>query len=184
MEQIDQAELPDEDPADCWGPCSVTCGIGHRQNIDKQGRCSAVPVTQICSPRRCPLDCLYQWHIWGQCSASCDGGRQFRGPSIQRKPAHGGEPCPAIQENPCNMEECPSVPTDLTPTSVTTTTKKSTSMTTIYFTTTPVWPLDEVEEVVVEAVQSMGCTFLLVSLGLTLLVFLALRYGLLLYIME
>ncbi len=176
MEPIDQANLPDADPNDCWGPCSVTCGIGFRQNIKKEDECASFPRTQVCTPGGCKLDCEFEWNSWGRCSATCGSGRHFRGTLIKKYPVYGGRLCPQTEEEACNPEDCPTLPPGHTTSTVTTTTTTPTPTTTMYFTTTPAWPMDEVEEAVAKVFQTMGCTFILACLTVTLLVFLAMRY--------
>ncbi len=152
------------------------CGVGEHKNLHNRPICRSFEETKVCREKPCPVDCKFSWNSWGTCSVTCGGGRQFRTPLVKTIARHGGKECTGIQKRSCKAKECPTMASDLTSTSAVTTTKAERSTTSEHKTTTPVFPLNEVEEVVVNAVQSLGCVFILGSLTVTLAVFLILRY--------
>merc|ERR1719229_921662 len=113
-------------PFDCefelwapWGECSVTCGGGGSQS---RTRGIASPAEnggaecegdfseeRGCVGLPCPVDCVVAWwNPWGDCSATCGGGSQWRTRSILVDPVSGGAECEAlIEEEACSELPCP-----------------------------------------------------------------------------
>ncbi|XP_078698754.1 complement component C6-like isoform X1 [Branchiostoma floridae x Branchiostoma belcheri] len=60
-------------------------------------------------PPPLPQNCaVTDWSPWGACSASCGGGTHVRSRTVIVPAAHGGTPCPALQDTqPCNTVTCP-----------------------------------------------------------------------------
>eukprot|EP00058_Branchiostoma_floridae_P013613 XP_002599101.1 hypothetical protein BRAFLDRAFT_81766 [Branchiostoma floridae] len=60
-------------------------------------------------PPPLPQNCaVTDWSPWGACSASCGGGTHTRTRTVIVPAAHGGTPCPALQDSqPCNTITCP-----------------------------------------------------------------------------
>ncbi len=168
--------IPENDPNNCWTACSAACGVGERKNLHNLPICRDFDEIQVCHDKQCPADCQFVWNRWGVCSVTCGEGSQFRTPLVKTRARHGGKVCAGVQKRSCNPKECPTAVTDLTPTSVITSTETKKRATTEYKTTTPVFPLNEIEEIVVTVVHSFGCTFILGSLAAALVVFLILRY--------
>ena len=97
---------------------------------------------------------------------------------IRADPTHGGEACPEFKERPCNTNTCPTKPTGWT-TELETTTTAMPPTTTILTPpiTTPEFPLKDVEKTIATFLQTLGCTFILSALGVTIGIFLILRLG-------
>ena len=67
--------------------------------------------TKPCNVEKCgvPIDCeLSDWEAWSSCSATCDGGQQFRTRSIIQHAAAGGHPCHVSMDEvrACGTEPC------------------------------------------------------------------------------
>ena len=104
-----------------WTECSTSCGSGGTQTRVRVVATYAAHGGKPCPPgsretmqerpcnvRPCPVDCALQgWGEWGECSSSCGGGVQWRKPSVRRRPAHGGEPCPGPARRACSTQPCP-----------------------------------------------------------------------------
>ncbi|XP_066284403.1 complement component C6-like [Branchiostoma lanceolatum] len=60
-------------------------------------------------PPPLPQNCaVTDWNAWGACSASCGGGTHTRTRTVIVPAAHGGTPCPGLQDTqPCNTVTCP-----------------------------------------------------------------------------
>ncbi|XP_038063967.1 hemicentin-1-like isoform X2 [Patiria miniata] len=101
-----------------WTTCSRSCNGGLRtrsrtcQAPQNNGReCAGNNIEQdICNVERCPIHGNWSpWEAWTSCSASCDGGRQYRFRSCSRPaPQYNGRRCPgkAQEVRTCNQEEC------------------------------------------------------------------------------
>ena len=55
-----------------------------------------------------PEDCLVgNWTAWGTCDKECGGGKKTRTRAIERMPRHGGNLCPALNDEvACNTDLC------------------------------------------------------------------------------
>ncbi|XP_063781355.1 SCO-spondin-like [Pseudophryne corroboree] len=107
-----------------WGPCSVSCGGGHRWRsrvCTERGPDGAACGTETheveeCNDWPCPADCvLSDWSEWTECSASCGGGMSERQRTVLAPADPGGEPCPSplILHQTCNSHNCtPACPGD------------------------------------------------------------------------
>ena len=62
-----------------------------------------------CSDDRCPVDCVFTWSEWSNCSESCGGGNRSRELNITTEAAHGGEQCPGYDQETCSEVPCPFV---------------------------------------------------------------------------
>jgi len=96
--------------------CSATCGGGKIMSsrsiiVHEVGggmSCPLLESQKSCNTDACPVDCqVGEWGGWSQCSAECGGGVRERTRDIQTQAAHGGEPCPATEdETSCHMGAC------------------------------------------------------------------------------
>ncbi|XP_028301363.1 hemicentin-1 isoform X2 [Gouania willdenowi] len=111
-------------PWSSWGSCSKTCNGGQMRRYRtcdnprpaNGGRACAGTDSQIhrCNTATCPVDGNWSsWQPWGECSASCEGGKRTRvrlcnSPS----PTNDGRPCPgdSTQVSRCNARACPGGP--------------------------------------------------------------------------
>jgi hypothetical protein len=111
-------------PVDCevsqwskWGACSVVCGPGIKartRGVVKSARhggkrCPDLVDEQDCqgAAGHCPIDCVFEWKPWTQCSATCGGGSQYRDLVVTTWDQHGGIKCPERQDRTCNEHACP-----------------------------------------------------------------------------
>ena len=57
-----------------------------------------------------PVDCEGSWSAWGDCSASCGGGKRTRNYSVTKAAANGGQACQfnngVTQTENCNTQAC------------------------------------------------------------------------------
>merc|ERR1719300_1584747 len=100
--------------------CSKTCGGGTQRKMRSITRsaqcggtaCPALFEDQACNEQSCPVDCVVgAFGAWGDCSATCSGGKQTRTRSVTTAAAHGGAACPALEEEQeCNTTACPTTP--------------------------------------------------------------------------
>lgn len=98
--------------------CSATCGGGKILStrsiiVHEVGGGMACPLLESqksCNTDPCPVDCqVGEWGGWSQCSAECGGGVRERTRDILTPASHGGEPCPATDdETSCHMGSCDS----------------------------------------------------------------------------
>jgi len=96
--------------------CSATCGGGRIKSsrsiiVHEVGGGMACPLLESeksCNSDPCPVDCqVGEWGGWSQCSAECGGGVRERTRDIIVPAQHGGEPCPATDdETSCHMGAC------------------------------------------------------------------------------
>lgn len=120
----------DKLPVDCvwgqwspWSACSADCDGGERtrqrmlQTPPRNGGewCDEGSVREVegCSTLPCnpqsPVNGKWaEWSAWGLCSASCDGGFQWRSRTVAVAAAHGGVPATGeFQEfRTCNLDVC------------------------------------------------------------------------------
>lgn len=57
-----------------------------------------------------PVDCLYEWGEYGQCSTSCGDGYRTRDARVIRRASQSGQQCPSPlprETRPCYMGACP-----------------------------------------------------------------------------
>ena len=111
-------------PTDCqvgswtnWSDCSVSCGQGSKTRtrpvvITPQSGglpCQELTQTVACENKPCPQDCeVTDWTEFSQCTASCDGGTQYRLRFIKSPPIGDGGLCPSlIETRACNIDPCP-----------------------------------------------------------------------------
>lgn len=110
-------------PVDCvgawgaWGECSKECGSGTQartfavQVQDAHGgkQCEAKRTDdRACNLKPCPVHCDGRWGAWSDCTKSCgDGGKRTRNYVIVTQKEHGGNDCPAPEEEECNTDPCP-----------------------------------------------------------------------------
>ena len=96
-------------PIDCqwsewqYGSCSRTCGggvkvISRTEKVKAQNRgksCSGDGTkTEYCNIQDCVVDCRWSaWYKEGECSRSCDGGKQIFLRREEVKSKNGGKPC-------------------------------------------------------------------------------------------
>lgn len=101
-----------------WSDCSLRCGGGekYKKRIQTQERQNAgIPCEgafvqkEACNIDPCAEHCeVSQWSGWSECSEKCGTGKQNRSRNITKKPAHGGKPCPVLnEEEECNKNPCP-----------------------------------------------------------------------------
>nr|DBA25392.1 TPA: hypothetical protein GDO54_012926 [Pyxicephalus adspersus] len=101
-----------------WGPCSVSCGGGHRW---RRRSCTESPdgapcgsdsrEVEECNSEPCPAGCVFsEWSSWSECSASCGGGISQRNRTILAAADPGGVPCPTllVLHHTCNTHNCSS----------------------------------------------------------------------------
>lgn len=58
------------------------------------------------------VDCEWNdWSDWSQCTATCDGGFQFRNRTRKQDAKHGGDQCLGAynETRSCNTQDCPSM---------------------------------------------------------------------------
>ena len=96
-------------PIDCqwsewhYGPCSKTCGSGGKV-ISRTEKVKAQnggkpcfgdgTKTEYCNIQDCVVDCRWSaWYKEGECSRSCDGGKQIFLRREEVKSLNGGKPC-------------------------------------------------------------------------------------------
>lgn len=129
----DQLEQTKEDmcaPLDCpvnciwgdwlpWNGCSVTCGEGTQDRtrvevVSAQYGGTACEGSnrewRACDVEICPVDCQWgPWSAWGNCSATCDSGFQFRNRSVLVEKVGEGADCDGHSEDyePCAQQGCP-----------------------------------------------------------------------------
>ncbi|XP_073488988.1 LOW QUALITY PROTEIN: SCO-spondin-like [Aquarana catesbeiana] len=100
-----------------WGPCSVSCGGGHKwrsrscteRGPDEATCGSESREVEECNNELCPASCkLSHWSAWSECSASCGGGVSERNRSVLVSGDPGGEPCPdlLVLHRTCNSHNC------------------------------------------------------------------------------
>ncbi|XP_031574493.1 thrombospondin-1-like [Actinia tenebrosa] len=105
-----------------WGPCSVTCGKGHQNQIRSCSNPKPQHGGKECqgSPEKwkacllqehCPIDGGWgEWSAWGACSKTCGLGRKTRSHKCDSpKPKYGGKPCnesEALGVDYCREERC------------------------------------------------------------------------------
>ncbi|KAM4677962.1 LOW QUALITY PROTEIN: SCO-spondin-like [Discoglossus pictus] len=100
-----------------WGPCSVSCGGGHRHRNrtcterDPNGASCGNETREVerCNTLPCPADCeLSDWTEWSECSVSCGGGLSERNRSVLVTADPGGQPCPSPLHlhKTCNTHNC------------------------------------------------------------------------------
>jgi hypothetical protein len=117
-------------PVDCkmnqwssaWSTCSDACGGGvqfkHRSIITaaQHGGVScdinALEKARNCNSHPCPVDCVYEFQPWNECSKSCKtpeevAGIQWKYVVIMQEPMHGGDECPIKTARTCNTQACP-----------------------------------------------------------------------------
>ena len=110
-------------PIDCqhspyveWGPCSHTCGAGHRhrsRTVIAQPQHGGLPCGkghdwQECSNQPCPGDCEVTKWVCDTCDKTCAGGKQNCRREITKAPVAGGKPCGIVTESRlCNQFACP-----------------------------------------------------------------------------
>jgi len=58
-------------------------------------------------PKECPIDCVYEWKPWTQCTKTCGAGNQERDLVVTTWDRHDGVPCPTRQDRVCNAHVCP-----------------------------------------------------------------------------
>ena len=100
-----------------WSDCSVSCGKGETtrkivikaEAINGGILCPTGEERKNCSDDRCPVDCVFTWSEWSNCSESCGGGNRSRELNITTEAAHGGEQCPGDQQETCSEVPCPVV---------------------------------------------------------------------------
>jgi len=113
-----------------WSACSCTCeGVQHRnRQITQYGKgdgvwclgamkqleaCNNYTDTPNCASAKEPaVDCkLSEWGVWGDCTATCDGGQQTHKRSVVREAKNGGVPCENVLEKTrgCNTQPCETV---------------------------------------------------------------------------
>ncbi|XP_078617556.1 complement component C8 alpha chain-like [Branchiostoma floridae x Branchiostoma japonicum] len=81
----------------------LTASLETGQCWSRRRRRSAPPPPPL--PQNCAVT---DWSPWGACSASCGGGTHTRSRTVVVPAAHGGTPCPALQDSqPCNTITCP-----------------------------------------------------------------------------
>jgi hypothetical protein len=100
-------------PVDCvtsnfgsWSRCSASCGSGHMTSARTVvrapkygGVCVHLVQNKTCSATACPVDCTVRaWTNWQQCSNTCSNGYRVRSRAVVEFRAHGGKPCPALQD--------------------------------------------------------------------------------------
>merc|ERR1719245_2257904 len=70
--------------------------------------CPPLENMQPCNLQSCPVDCeVGDFGAWGDCSVTCGGGIQKRKRSITTDAAHGGNACPALEEEQeCITQSC------------------------------------------------------------------------------
>ncbi|XP_068091514.1 SCO-spondin-like isoform X2 [Hyperolius riggenbachi] len=100
-----------------WGPCSVSCGGGHRwrsRSCTERGPEGAscgneVREVEECNKDPCPASCVIsEWSAWSDCSTSCGGGISERNRTVLIPADPGGELCPTslILHRTCNSHNC------------------------------------------------------------------------------
>jgi len=110
-------------PIDCvvsnwasWGECSVECGPGIKARTRqittaaKHGgkRCpDLVDETDCRGPKECPVDCVFEWKPWTDCTKTCGGGNKQRDLVVTTWAKHDGVACPTRQDRVCNAHACP-----------------------------------------------------------------------------
>jgi hypothetical protein len=99
-----------------WGSCSVECGPGIKARTRtitvsaKHGgkRCpDLVDETDCTGPKKCPIDCVYEWGLWSACTKTCGSGNMQRDLVVTTWANHGGVACPSRQDRVCNAHVCP-----------------------------------------------------------------------------
>jgi hypothetical protein len=127
--QLVQTEFCQEAPCpiDCeweygdFEACSTTCGAGvikrfpiittHPQHGGMPCPPNVIneePDEDTCNLRDCPVDCVWEYGDFEECSASCGEGVMMRFPEVIRPSSNGGKPCPTDPEiRPCDAGPCP-----------------------------------------------------------------------------
>ncbi|XP_059849711.1 hemicentin-1-like [Hypanus sabinus] len=107
-----------------WSPCSRTCGGGQSKRYRlcsnpapaRGGKVCSGPSVQVqrCGMELCPVNGAWSpWQQWGECSASCGGGKQLRQRRCNSPPPNAkGRPCPgeSFESVSCSLHSCPGVP--------------------------------------------------------------------------
>ncbi|KAM8967216.1 LOW QUALITY PROTEIN: SCO-spondin-like [Pelodytes ibericus] len=110
-------QCPSYGPWTEWGPCSVSCGGGHRQRsrpcsqTSPDGASCGEETWEVedCNDAVCPADCvLSDWSDWSECSVTCGGGLSESNRTIIASAEPGGEDCPIprIRHRSCNLHNC------------------------------------------------------------------------------
>jgi hypothetical protein len=98
-----------------WSNCSEECGDGVRSRSRSVVTdaahggyaCPYLDETQACHLKPCPIDCVYTWSNWTNCSSTCGEGESHRHPIITTPHDHEGQQCPQLQTVTCNNQSCP-----------------------------------------------------------------------------
>jgi hypothetical protein len=101
-----------------WSACGTSCGPGVQTRVRSVtaalrhgGRaCPELTQTRACDrpPTLCPVECLSEWRVWGDCSASCGGGSQVRVLVVNRTREQVEARCASQQTRGCNTLACQS----------------------------------------------------------------------------
>jgi len=117
-------------PIDCvegsWtqdngGACSADCGGGSITYTRSPATstafggkaCGASTKSEECNAHPCPINCEYYpsaYGAWGECTASCGGGKRYRHRSISQNGLFNGTACDLDsleQEETCSPDACP-----------------------------------------------------------------------------
>jgi len=114
-------------PVDCvvsefgdFGNCDATCGPGTQTRertittapLHNGAECPNLVEEQSCQVAECPIDCAVSlFDEWTACSETCGDGLRTRSRTITQDALHGGALCPnLVEEEVCNVAECPGVP--------------------------------------------------------------------------
>ena len=105
---------PEDCPVDCtvrewgaWSMCTATCGGGSRlrvRGIDTPtafgGKaCPNLSEMGECNAHACPVHCVVSsFSDWSSCTHTCGGGSQTRQREVTTAAEHGGDSCPALED--------------------------------------------------------------------------------------